>query len=113
MSLFIQLKTVLFIYRIMSSTDSESLTFANVKTPTTMPASEKTRIQNLKCPPPLKPSQANAQIRTLNQSIQAQQTQIDEARPGVVLLCAAAGQPRARRRAWRVTRAVELIPHHR
>jgi hypothetical protein len=61
----------------MSSTDSESLTFANVKTPTTMPASEKARIQNLKCPPPLKPSQANAQIRTLNQSIQAQQTQIE------------------------------------
>ena len=54
-----------------------SSTFADVKTPTTMPASEKQRIQNLKCPPPLKPSQANAQIRSLNQSIQAQQTQIE------------------------------------
>ena len=54
-----------------------STTFADVKTPTTMPASQKQRIQNLKCPPPLKPSQANAQIRSLNQSIQAQQTQIE------------------------------------
>jgi len=54
-----------------------SSTFADVKTPTTMPASQKQRIQNLKCPPPLKPSQANAQIRSLNQSIQAQQTQIE------------------------------------
>jgi hypothetical protein len=45
--------------------------------PTTMPNSELTRLKNLQCPPPFKPSQANATIRALNSSIQAQQTQIE------------------------------------
>ena len=54
-----------------------SLTFADVKIPDRMPDSEKKRLKDLRCPPPFKPSQANAKIRTLNQSIQAQQTQIE------------------------------------
>lgn len=51
--------------------------FANLAIPTTMPNSEKVRLKNLQCPPPFKPSQANATIRALNSSIQAQQTQIE------------------------------------
>ena len=54
-----------------------SLTFADVKIPDKMPDSEKKRLKDLQCPPPFKPSQANAKIRSLNQSIQAQQTQIE------------------------------------
>ena len=54
-----------------------SLTFADVKIPDKMPDSEKQRLKDLRCPPPFKPSQANAQIRSLNQSIQAQQTQLE------------------------------------
>jgi hypothetical protein len=53
------------------------MTFADVKIPDKMPDSEKQRLKDLRCPPPFKPSQANAQIRSLNQSIQAQQTQIE------------------------------------
>ncbi len=53
--------------------------FANLTPPslTKIPNSEKTRLKNLQCPPPFKPSQANATIRALNSSIQAQQTQIE------------------------------------
>ncbi len=51
--------------------------FADVKIPDPMPDSEKQRLKDLRCPPPFKPSQANAKIRSLNQSIQAQQTQIE------------------------------------
>lgn len=53
------------------------MSFAVVKTPDPMPDSEKKRLKDLRCPPPFKPSQANAKIRTLNQSIQTQQTQIE------------------------------------
>ena len=53
------------------------MSFADVKIPDKMPDSEKQRLKDLRCPPPFKPSQANAQIRSLNQSIQAQQTQIE------------------------------------
>ena len=57
--------------------NQDSLTFANVDTPAVMPPSQIKRLKDLKCPPPFKPSQANAKIRSLNQSIQAQQTQIE------------------------------------
>ena len=53
------------------------MSFADVKIPDKMPDSEKQRLKDLRCPPPFKPSQANAKIRSLNQSIQAQQTQIE------------------------------------
>jgi hypothetical protein len=51
--------------------------FADVPIPDKIPDSEKKRLKDLRCPPPFKPSQANAKIRTLNQSIQSQQTQIE------------------------------------
>ena len=56
---------------------SPAFSFANLTPPTKMPNSELQRLKDLQCPPPFKPSQANAQIRTLNESIQAQQTQIE------------------------------------
>ena len=53
------------------------MAFASLPVPTEMPESEIQRIKDLKCPPPLAPSQANAKLRALNSSIQKQASQIE------------------------------------
>ena len=54
-----------------------SVDFSKLETPTEMPASQIQRITNLKCPPPFRPSQANARVRVLNAAIQAQMSAIE------------------------------------
>jgi len=53
-----------------------STDFTKSAPPTEMPASEVQRIKDLKCPPPFRPSQANAKITALNNAIKAQMSAI-------------------------------------
>jgi len=53
------------------------MVLGSLPVPTEMPESQIQRIKDLKCPPPLAPSQANAKLRALNSSIQKQASQIE------------------------------------
>ena len=53
------------------------MVLGSLPVPTEMPESEIQRIKDLKCPPPLAPSVANARLRALNSSIQKQASQIE------------------------------------
>jgi len=50
--------------------------FAKLKTPEKIPPAVEQRIKDLKCPPPIKPSQVSVKINALNLAMQAQMNEI-------------------------------------